>query len=1210
MKGNNEFKKRNSVNLLSLRMIKRPSIMKQRKSVLLNNYQPSNKNNNVLSNADLRVKNILSDILLSIDPDDKKNLEVEKKLQLIEQAKGSQNFDSGSDNSKEENNNYWTRKISSFKDRTKNINKEKRRFSVLNIQPVNKRRKSVFQKPSTPNKKRQSILNTSSSIHNSLIYPSIVINEPTNSIGNISFVEQKPTNYSNVFHRSLNFKDKPNLIPVFHDDNNEGFISYSNKNLLTFQSMCSELKRSITSSTIGKNDNNKPEDKSIKSQEEEKESLIQLSSDSDETKLEKEDLEKRYRRLDRKNNPIYDSLSDEENEDIIDIEKYINPKSKIKIILDCSIAIVTLILLIMSPIEIAFMHVWSKRLLIFFAVINFLFDVCYIIDFVLGFFTAYVDRTDDLIINLNDIVYNYLNTWFFSDLLTAIPITTLINFFLLINKNSSFYNATFMIFTNNNIGLVHLLKIVKFLKLFKISVNNYLMHEIIQKMIQSILGKKLLIYVTLLIFIICIHVLSCIFIFIGYVDYPNWIVKKNIEPRNYIQIYIAGIYFVSLTIFGIGYGDILSTNLNERVYNLLLLTVGLMLYSWLVSALSKIKDQMELSNLDNEQLTQFQNQLGLLDNIRTEHPNFPIELYMKIQRYIYYKFEKEQFNPRLIFECLPSSLQKNLLFEMYKPVINNFVFFKYYHNEEFILKVLKSFSSTVYFRKERIVNAGEFMEEMFFVKEGKLAIELPLPSDLSDQISKTKLIKRLAVTLNHKKIMNYMTNSNKKKKKKKEEEKEKYVKLIDIRTNEHYGDIMMLLNIRSPLSVRVNSKKVELLSLKKTDIIEISMSFPNIWRKIIVSSIYNMQQINTLIQKTLMFFYDNNQKVLEKLSKDYALAYFNSKTKIDPNNKIENKKQEPKKEVIQKKEEQSFSRINSLMHTDTIDCLNKETNDEIKEDSDVKTEIMVSIPNSTTHLCIDTNESKSSNLISLKENLTSKEIESHLQSEIQSGHSESYFSSSVDDSENINVELNSEESINDELCEGEHMQTCQDENVKQETEINHINGYNSNQFDFSFIEETKEKNETIHYQLSSLCTEERTIDFQIGSCIHTSPRSSSISSVNVKRKKALSNNNILCVKRKSMDNKPKSKKSEDLTGKQIDLNSLHSIKHKRNMLSSSRIKKVSNNVLNKIANNIEMNFQNLNNPEQFYSNAFSKIKNERKSISKKLDGILSLLKQI
>ena len=95
-----------------------------------------------------------------------------------------------------------------------------------------------------------------------------------------------------------------------------------------------------------------------------------------------------------------------------------------------------------------------------------------------------------------------------------------------------------------------------------------------------------------------------------------------------------------------------------------------------------------------------------------------------------------------------------------------------------------------------------------------------------------------------------------------------------------------------------------------------------------------------------------------------------------------------------------------------------------------------------------------------------------------------------------------------------------------------------------------------------------------------------------------------------MDNKPKSKKSEDLTGQQIDLNSLHSIKHKRSIMNQPRMKKATKNVLNKIANNIEMNFQNLNNPEQFYSNAFSKIKNERKSISKKLDGILSLLKQI
>ena len=47
---------------------------------------------------------------------------------------------------------------------------------------------------------------------------------------------------------------------------------------------------------------------------------------------------------------------------------------------------------------------------------------------------------------------------------------------------------------------------------------------------------------------------------------------------------------------------------------------------------------------------------------------------------------------------------------------------------------------------------------------------------------------------------------------------EEYIKLIDIRTNEHYGDIMMFLNERSPLSVKVGSRLVELFLLKKLDI--------------------------------------------------------------------------------------------------------------------------------------------------------------------------------------------------------------------------------------------------------------------------------------------------------------------------------------------------------------------------------------------------------
>ena len=82
----------------------------------------------------------------------------------------------------------------------------------------------------------------------------------------------------------------------------------------------------------------------------------------------------------------------------------------------------------------------------------------------------------------------------------------------------------------------------------------------------------------------------------------------------------------------------------------------------------------------------------------------------------------------------------------------------------------------------------------------------------------------------------------------------------------------MFLNKKSPLSVRVSSKRVELFSLKKTSVIEISMEFPKIWKEIISHSIYNLQQINVLIKRTLNFFYENNKAALKRLSERFILT--------------------------------------------------------------------------------------------------------------------------------------------------------------------------------------------------------------------------------------------------------------------------------------------------------------------------------------------------
>ena len=215
--------------------------------------------------------------------------------------------------------------------------------------------------------------------------------------------------------------------------------------------------------------------------------------------------------------------------------------------------------------------------------------------------------------------------------------------------------------------------------------------------------------------------------------------------------------------------------------------------------------------------------------------------------------------------------------EMYKDVIHNFIFFKNFNNPDFVIRVILAFQPNVYSKYERLVNEGDYIDEIFFVKRGRLALEIPLPFVITnDTIKKIETIKakenvKLNLLKNISSVNSFKKNNipkvidipNKETLKgkndymniKKEILPQQYIKIIEIRKNEHFGDILMFLNQKSPLSVKVKSKICELFLLKKADAIEISMDFPKIWRKIIKKSLFNMEQIERLINKTLKFFF-------------------------------------------------------------------------------------------------------------------------------------------------------------------------------------------------------------------------------------------------------------------------------------------------------------------------------------------------------------------
>ena len=145
--------------------------------------------------------------------------------------------------------------------------------------------------------------------------------------------------------------------------------------------------------------------------------------------------QKRFRNLFSCNN-LFDSLDDDENEDF---EKmpffFIGPKDKLCYIIDSMTLILSFISLIYIPYFLAFSLNECKLAFFSGAFILFLFnDLIYFIDLMTGFFRAFYNFEEVLIVKKRYMFLNYLKGWFIFDLIEAIP------YLLLLNSKKEFCN--------------------------------------------------------------------------------------------------------------------------------------------------------------------------------------------------------------------------------------------------------------------------------------------------------------------------------------------------------------------------------------------------------------------------------------------------------------------------------------------------------------------------------------------------------------------------------------------------------------------------------------------------------------------------------------------------------------------------------------------------------------------------------------------------
>ena len=580
-------------------------------------------------------------------------------------------------------------------------------------------------------------------------------------------------------------------------------------------------------------------------------------------------------------NKVYDSFDDEEielNEEELSV--FIHPDSIKILIFDSILLLFSLHSIIILPLYLAKeLSFCRKSFFTFENIINFIIELFNILDIILHFFKAFYNLEEKLITKRSFIIKHYLKGWFIIDFISAIPFYTIFKLFEE-KCNSSLHTPS-----NYNVKVekMHYLLIdLKAMKIFKILFSNH-SYNYIPNFISN---SKILIIKTFIILSI-FHAAACVFIFLGRNSFPGWITYTHLGSKSFIHIYTCSIYCLITALTSVGYGDITCYSFKERIFQLFLLIIGILAYSLVVSFLSNYIKKLNDINI------KFEKRKEILDEINLNCPRMPLKLYEKILRHLKYRTHYEKMDKNIIFDCLPITLKNLLIVEMYKSIINNFIFFKNCKNNEFIVSIISAYKPVFAIKNDVLVKEGDIIEDIIFVQKGKLSLEVPINiNNMKVNDGKSSLLGKLSsvsykskefltevnLSTNFTKYYQEMNEINKQNLEKEIEKNTRYVNVVSIRENEQFGDVLIFLDQRSPIRVKVKSKKALLFYLKKTDAITIYSKYRTIWKKIQKRSIYNFVQIKSIIDKIKKL---NSNEKLYQINKEKNLNNLKQSRKID-----------------------------------------------------------------------------------------------------------------------------------------------------------------------------------------------------------------------------------------------------------------------------------------------------------------------------------------
>ncbi|KOC66422.1 Potassium voltage-gated channel subfamily H member 8 [Habropoda laboriosa] len=197
-------------------------------------------------------------------------------------------------------------------------------------------------------------------------------------------------------------------------------------------------------------------------------------------------------------------------------------------------------------------------------------EALFIIDIVLNFRTTYVSRKGEVVSNSKSIAVNYVKSWFFVDLVAALPFDFL--------YASDVYSGE-----ESGHGNIHLVKLTRLLRLARL----------LQKMDRYSQYSAVILTMLMLFFILVAHWLACIWFVIAEKERLRndndwdlgWIhtlaerLKISVENVTHAESYITALYFTCSSLTSVGFGNVSANTFSEKFFSICTMLIGALMHA-------------------------------------------------------------------------------------------------------------------------------------------------------------------------------------------------------------------------------------------------------------------------------------------------------------------------------------------------------------------------------------------------------------------------------------------------------------------------------------------------------------------------------------------------------------------------------------------------------------------------------------------------------